>query len=159
MNHPKRQRTDNNELDAYLHLVREFPLRPIRTEAEHDEAIGIVNGLAVHEEGTLGKGRQDYLEALTRFIEDYEDRQHRIDTSDLDPLDLLRHLMDEHHMTVSDLGRLIGSKGVASEVLNGKRRLSKAQIGKLAAHFGVNPGVFLGVTPSKVTRPPKRKSA
>jgi len=159
MNHPKRQSTDNSELDAYMELVREFPLRPIRTEAEYDAAIRLVNGLAVHDEGTLGQGRQDYLEALTRFVEDYEDRKHRIDTSTLGPLDLLRHLTDERRMSVSDLGRLIGSKGVASEVLGGKRGLSKSQIGKLARYFGVNPGLFLEAAESSAARPTKRKSA
>jgi antitoxin component HigA of HigAB toxin-antitoxin module len=51
--------------------------------------------------------------------------------------------MDEHGMTVSDLGRVIGSKGNASEILSGKRQLSKAQMFKLADHFGVQAGLFL----------------
>ncbi len=46
-------------------------------------------------------------------------------------------------MTTSDLGRLIGSKGVASEILNGKRQLSRMHVLKLAAHFHVDPGTFL----------------
>jgi len=50
--------------------------------------------------------------------------------------------MDAHNMTISALGKLIGSKGVASEILSGKRGLSKSHMTILAKHFGVEPGSF-----------------
>jgi antitoxin component HigA of HigAB toxin-antitoxin module len=45
--------------------------------------------------------------------------------------------------TTSELGKLIGSKGVASEILSGKRDLSKSHMTTLAKRFGVEPAVFL----------------
>jgi HTH-type transcriptional regulator / antitoxin HigA len=38
---------------------------------------------------------------------------------------------------------VIGSKGVVSEVVNGKRAISKAQAKALGEFFNVNPGVFI----------------
>jgi HTH-type transcriptional regulator/antitoxin HigA len=51
--------------------------------------------------------------------------------------------VEANNMTVSELGEVLGSKGVASEVLNGKRSLSKAHILKLARRFHVDPSLFL----------------
>jgi HTH-type transcriptional regulator/antitoxin HigA len=50
--------------------------------------------------------------------------------------------MDENDMTVSDLGQLLGSKGNASEILSGKRSLSKAHMATLARRFAVNVSLF-----------------
>ena len=66
-----------------------------------------------------------------------------IDLSALKPVDVLKHLMDAHDMSTTALGKLIGSKGVASEILSGKRGFSKSQMVTLAKHFGVEPALFL----------------
>jgi HTH-type transcriptional regulator/antitoxin HigA len=55
--------------------------------------------------------------------------------------ELLRYLMAEHELTQSDLPEL-GSQGVVSEILNGKRELNARQIAALAKRFGVSPAVF-----------------
>ena len=127
--------------DRYLDLVRRFPLRPIRTKAEYARATGVIDGLAVREERTLSRDERDYLETLALLVEEYESR-HRPAATPAEPLDVLRHLMEAHGMNTSDLGRVLGSKGVASEVLNGKRSLSKAHMAKLAEKFHVDAGVF-----------------
>ena len=57
--------------------------------------------------------------------------------------------MEVHGMTSGDLGKLIGSKGVASEVLNAKRSLSKSHMGILAEHFAVDVSVFFSVNRAK----------
>ena len=51
--------------------------------------------------------------------------------------------MAQNGMTTTDLGALLGSKSVASEVLNGKRPLSRANVFALANRFCVEPGLFL----------------
>jgi len=55
---------------------------------------------------------------------------------------MLRYLMDEHGLRQSDLSE-IGSQGVVSDVLHGKRQLNARQIRALAKRFGVSPAVFL----------------
>jgi HTH-type transcriptional regulator/antitoxin HigA len=51
--------------------------------------------------------------------------------------------MEENEMSTTDLGYVLGSRGLASEVLNGNRGLSKTLIRKLADKFGVDPGLFI----------------
>jgi HTH-type transcriptional regulator/antitoxin HigA len=126
--------------DDYLKLIREFPLKPIRSAKEHRIAQAILDRLVGRE--NLSRGQRDYLEGLVRFVQDYEHEQAHAQLKNLPPLDLLKHLLEENHLTTSDLGEILGSRGLASEVLNGKRGLSKALISKLAHRFGVEPSLF-----------------
>jgi hypothetical protein len=52
-------------------------------------------------------------------------------------------MMEHRVMSSSELGGLLGSRGAASEILHGKRGISKMHMAKLAAHFRVDAGVFL----------------
>ncbi|MEZ5673387.1 MAG: hypothetical protein R3E08_13840 [Thiotrichaceae bacterium] len=56
--------------------------------------------------------------------------------------DILTFLMEEHHLTQSDL-REIGTQGVVSEILSGKRKLNLRQIRLLSQRFHVSPEVFI----------------
>jgi HTH-type transcriptional regulator/antitoxin HigA len=123
-----------------MKLIRQFPLRPIRNDADFDIATDVLGRLAVRIEGTLDPGEQDYFEVLTELVSQYDDL---FPVEKSDPIDILKYLMEEHRLNVTDLGRLIGSKGNASEILSGKRQLSRAQMFKLAERFGVKPGLFL----------------
>lgn len=128
--------------DGYLRLVMEFPLRRIRTRKEHEEAVGFLAELGIR--GEKQAGTEDYIETLAQLVDDYEkDAAMKVDLSHLTPVDALRHLMEAHGIGVSALGRIVGSQGTLSEVLAGRRELSKAMIRKLAAHFGVSPALFL----------------
>ena len=128
--------------DRYIELVRRFPLRPLRNEADYARATQILDGLAVREEGSLSRDERDYLETLALLVEAYDADQPAGPPAE--PVDVLKHLMEARDMNTSDLGRVLGSKGVASEVLNGKRSLSKAHIARLAETFHVDVGVFFG---------------
>ena len=57
-------------------------------------------------------------------------------------VEVLRYLMEEHGLRQSDLPE-IGSQGVVSEILNGKRDLNVRQIRELAKRFHVAPAVFI----------------
>jgi HTH-type transcriptional regulator/antitoxin HigA len=126
----------------YMKLVRKFPLRPIRSKRELDRAIKIAGHLATYVEGTLSRGEQDYLDALTVFIEDY-DRRHMADMPSVTPVAMLKHLMEERDMNISDLGRVIGSQSNASLILSGKRAISRRTMRLLSEHFRVSAGVFV----------------
>jgi HTH-type transcriptional regulator / antitoxin HigA len=60
------------------------------------------------------------------------------------PRSILLHLMEEHDLKQADLVGVIGSRGVVSEVVNGKREISKAQVAALARLFHVDVGLFIG---------------
>ena len=127
--------------DEYLELVKQLPLRPIRREAEYDAAAALLDTFVLRAD--LSDGQRDYVEALSLFIEDYDRRHNVFDTAGRTPLDMLTHLMEANDMSVTDLGGVLGSKGVACEILHGKRSLSKSHIYKLAERFHVDPGLFL----------------
>jgi HTH-type transcriptional regulator/antitoxin HigA len=81
------------------------------------------------------------LSLLVLLIEDYEERHHSLDAST--PHSRLRHLMEARGLAQKDIWRLLGSRGVASEVINGKRAISKSQAKRLAEFFHVTPDLFL----------------
>lgn len=129
--------------DDYLDLVKQFPLRPIRSQAEMATAGAVLDRLAGRDD--LTPGQRDYLEALVRFVREFEEQTVRATLGRLTPVEVLKHLMRENRMNTSDLGAVFGSRGLASEVLNGKRGLSKTLIAKLAKRFRVDPILFLDV--------------
>jgi HTH-type transcriptional regulator / antitoxin HigA len=59
------------------------------------------------------------------------------------PLEVLQHLMEEGDVKQSQLREVFGSKGIASEVINGKRGISKAQAKALAKYFHVPADLFI----------------
>ena len=111
--------------DRYVELIRQFPLRPIRSDDELDEAIRVVDSLVGRP--ALAPEEQDYLLVLSDLVERYEAEAHPI--APLSDADMLQHLIE--------------AKGVPqTEVLSGKRSLNRTHIGKLARYFAVSPGVF-----------------
>jgi len=136
----RRNRADRDE---YLELVQQFPPRPIRDEVQYDATVAVMNKLVVRDEDTLTDAEADYLLALTRFVEDY-DQQHLLPKRKArSPLDRLKYLMKESGMSTADLGRLLGDSGLASRIVRGDRELSKTHVRLLSEHFRVNAGYFL----------------
>lgn len=129
---------------AYQALINAFPLRPLRSERDYDDAIAVLDSLAVRPEGSLDRGEQDYFDTLTLLVEAYDREHHDPGTKPRDPISMLAYLMDESGMTQASLGRLLGNRALASLILNRHRELSKAHIRKLAGHFKVSPALFLG---------------
>ena len=80
------------------------------------------------------------LDTLGTLIHAYEEDHHPI--PECSGADVLRFLMEEHGLTQSDLPE-IGSQGVISEILRGKRELNVRQIRALATRFHVSPAVFI----------------
>lgn len=116
------------------------PLFKIETEPEHDQAVERLNGL-VDEVGTEEEHPLYFLlDTLGTVVHAYEERHYRMPASG--GADVLRFLMEEHDLTQSDLPE-VGSQGVVSEVLSGKRELNVRQIRGLSERFGVSASVFI----------------
>lgn len=127
---------------TYEELIAEFPLRPIKNERMNDRAGKIAGDLALHAEA-LSRGELDYLDVLTTLIEIYEAEHHAIDTSDLTPVDFLRHLIEENGLTLSRLADETGIKvSTLSLILSGKRKMNVRHMNELAKRFGVNTSLF-----------------
>lgn len=80
------------------------------------------------------------METLGSLIEIYEAQ--KIPEIEGNPIDSLKALIEEHDINQSDLSE-IGSQGVVSEVLSGKRQLNIRQVKALSKRFNVSPAVFI----------------
>ena len=129
--------------ESYLELARAFPLVPIGSEEQYDASIAVLDSLTVRDESSLDSGEAAYLAALTQFVQDYERERHAILVKPLPPLEMLQHLMKQSGMTAADLGRIVGNRGLASQILLGKRAMSKSNIRKIAEYFHIEPGKLL----------------
>jgi HTH-type transcriptional regulator/antitoxin HigA len=58
------------------------------------------------------------------------------------PLDIIRHLMEAHKLRQKDLVDVFGTESIVSDVLNGKRNLTKEHIRRLSTRFHVSWSVF-----------------
>ena len=131
-------------LPSYLKLVRQFPLRVIRNDAEYDAAIGVVQKLALRGEDALDDGESDYLYALTSLVETYENEHYPIGPDGLRPHERLKWLVKEANLPQAELARLLGvSQTLVSLLLSGKRELTVAHIRKLSERFHINPRYFM----------------
>jgi HTH-type transcriptional regulator/antitoxin HigA len=121
-------------------LAALVPLHAIRTDADYDKAVTVLNQLldagAADELSPLA----DLTNALGSLIGDFEDVNNS--PQEVAPAATLRFLMEQHNLTQSDLPE-IGSQGVVSEILRGKRDLNVRQIKKLAGRFHVPAAVFI----------------
>ena len=125
---------------TYGGLVALLPPRPIHEDVDLANATEMIDRLAGF---GLNADQEDYLDALSTFVEAYEAERFPIDDSRITPLEALKTLVDEHGMSASDLGRLLGNRTLGAAILSGRRSLSKTHIRKLAEHFKVEPGLFL----------------
>ena len=125
---------------TYQGLVAVLPPRPIQDEVDLANASEMIDRLAGF---SLNADQEDYLEAISTFVEAYEAERFPIDDADLTPLAALKALLAQHGLTASDLGRLLGNRTLGAAILSGRRSLSKAHVRKLAEHFKVEPGLLL----------------
>src|SRR6266571_4587567 len=126
--------------ELQTHWTAVSPLLSIRNEHEYDLAVARLNGL-LDEVGTDEQHPlYTLLDTLGTLIHAYEEEHLPIPESS--GIDVLRFLMEEHGLTQSDLPE-IGSQGVVSDILRGKRELNVRQIRALAKRFHVSPAVFM----------------
>jgi HTH-type transcriptional regulator/antitoxin HigA len=123
----------------YLHL----PPQPIKSRKMHhgySEAIRIL----MRESGTLDADSRTavdrYLSAAIPFIELYEKREFPIGPAT--PEEMLKFLMGQHDLSQYDLAKELGGQPVVSQILGGKRRLTREHIERLSKRFGVTPATF-----------------
>jgi HTH-type transcriptional regulator/antitoxin HigA len=126
--------------DTYMELVRQFPLKTIKDDDEHEQAANMISELMGRD---VDSGAGDYLDALLVLVNKYEDEHHPIDET-MTPQQVLRSLMESSKLSQADIGRIIGSESAVSMFLKGDRNLSKTQIKKLADRFKVDASLFFG---------------
>lgn len=101
-------------------------LKPIRTEAEHAEALADIERLWDAQEGS---SEADHLEVLVVLVEAYEKTHHTIDMPD--PVSFLEYVMDSRGLTRKDLEPYLGPRGRVADILTRTRPLSIGMIRRL----------------------------
>src|SRR5215470_6519862 len=93
-------------------------IRPIRSEADYDAALSEIERY-FEDEPKTGTPEADRFDLLALVIEDYERKHWPIEPPDT--IDAIRYRMETGSYTQADLGRLLGSRQRASDILTRKR--------------------------------------
>jgi HTH-type transcriptional regulator/antitoxin HigA len=130
----------NFDNKTYSQLLAEIAPQVIETEEEYERLLKVAEFLTFKKNLTPEERALDKL--IVRLIEDYEEENYPMDEST--PHDILLHIMESSGIRQADLVRILGSSsGVVSEVVNGKRSISKAQAKALGEYFKVSPSLFI----------------
>jgi HTH-type transcriptional regulator/antitoxin HigA len=122
-------------------LAAEVPLRPIRSEREYKAAVRAMDELLDAGGADESDVLADVVALVGGFVAEYEERKAHV-LPEATGVEVLRFMMERDALRQSELPE-IGSQGVVSEILRGKRDLNARQIRALAQRFGVSPATFL----------------
>jgi HTH-type transcriptional regulator/antitoxin HigA len=111
-----------------------------QTDEDLEKLISLADYLMDHTQGQADHPLLGLLDLVGTLIADYE--QQHIPEPEGTPIGCLKYLMQEYDLKQKDLTEL-GSPGVISEILSGKRELNKRQIKALSQRFGCSPAIFI----------------
>jgi len=109
-------------------------IRPLRSEAAYDAALREIERY-FEKEPKPGTPEADRFDLLALVIEDYERKRWPIEPPDT--IDAIRYRMETGGYTQADLGRLLGSRQRASDILTRKRHLTIGMAWKLHREWGI----------------------
>lgn len=125
---------------VYGSLLEKYQPKAITSESEYQRSLEVIDNLMSKGED-LSPEESTLLETLAILVEAYEESEFPMPASS--PINVLRHLMEVRSLKQADLVKVIGSKGVVSEIVNGKRSISKSQARELGNFFNVSPALFI----------------
>ncbi len=130
------------KLTAYDSLLLKYKPRPIRNEREHRRALRHVEELIGRHGPSPPRAEGELIAVLSTLIESYEVAMtpRRKPT----PAETLQHLIEAKEVTRAEVARATGiPRSTITNVLSGRRQISKENVIRLATYFHVDPGVFL----------------
>ena len=134
------------ELTRHFRAIsKHVPLRPIRSVADYDSAVESLNGLLDAGAADETHPLADLAATLGELIGDCDSVHYP--GIDVAPSKMLRFLMGQRGLKQTDLAAELGSQGVVSELLNGKREPNLRQMRDLARQFAVPVAAFIADPP------------
>lgn len=112
----------------------------IETKKELERVEGIIGNLLKKGE-SISPEEDKLLDLLSNLVEEYEEEHFLFPK--VPPNEIVRFLIEQNDLKQNDLLDVFGSSGITSEVVNGKRSISKAQAKKLASFFKVSVELFI----------------
>ncbi|ETX07151.1 helix-turn-helix domain-containing protein [Candidatus Entotheonella palauensis] len=126
---------------TYQDLVSWYPPMVLEIEEEYDQAVEVAKKLSLYE---LNDDQEKYFDTLCVLIQAYED-QNPFDWPTISGIDILKSLLEDQGMSISDFSRLIGvHRSMGTRILKGERNLTIPHIKVLCDRFKVGPECFLG---------------
>lgn len=126
---------------AYSRLLMTAHPGVVKSDAENDRLLSIVETLMAKGEHRLSAEENALLDLLLNLVHDYERRRYPIPPSP--PHEMVGYLMEQRGLSPAELVPVLGTRSRVSEVLAGKRGVSKEQAKKLATFFEVGVELFL----------------
>lgn len=134
-------RTRKLDPRRYARLLAQRLPTVVRTEKENEEMLAAIWELMKKEEDKLSAEELALLELMSVLVERFEEEHYQI--PDSPPHRILQHLMEARDTKQADLVPILGGRGRVSELVNGKRAISKTQAKALANFFHVSAELFI----------------
>jgi HTH-type transcriptional regulator/antitoxin HigA len=129
-----------NLLPAWENFRAATDIAPIRDKRHYLRMTKILEAVLDETQGNEKHPAVGLVDIISDLIENYEARHHPL--PDVSGVQALKFLMEQHGLKQGDLTEL-GSQGVVSEILTGKRELNIRQVRALSTRFGVSAETFL----------------
>lgn len=128
---------------TYQDLMSWYPPMVLDTEEAYDQAVEVAKKLSLYE---LNDDQEKFFDTLCVLIQAYEG-QHPFDWPQMSDIDILKSLLEDQGMSISDFSRLIGvHRSIGTRILKGERHLTIPHIKVLCERFKVGPELFLNGT-------------
>lgn len=126
--------------NAYAQLLASTLPTVIETEEQNDRLLALAEAL-INKGKNITLEETELLKLLSHLIQEFEQKFYQ--PGEASPREVLMELMAANDLKQADLVSIFGSKSVVSEVVNGKREISKAHAKSLAEYFHTSTDVFL----------------
>jgi len=129
------------DLKRYGRLLARALPKVIKTEEENERTLAVIESLMEKGERNMTPEEDALLELLTNLVHDFEEKAYPVPKSS--PDEMVAFLLEQRRLAPKDLWPVVGSKSRVSEILAGKRPITKEQAKKLAEFFHVGVGLFI----------------
>jgi len=129
------------DLKRYGRLLARALPKVIKTEGENERTLAVIESLMEKGERNMTPEEDALLELLTNLVHDFEEKAYPVPKSS--PDEMVAFLLEQRGLTPKDLWPVVGSKSRVSEILAGKRPITKEQAKKLAEFFHVGVELFI----------------
>ena len=125
--------------ETYGRLLAQTLPKVIETNEEFDRYVAVMEGLD-RRFSALSPEERTLRTLLEHLIEEYDSK---IELPEVEPHEMVQHLMEARGLRQADLVAVIGTRAQVSDIVTGKRGISKAHAKKLAEFFKVRVEVFI----------------
>ena len=135
--------TSTIDLDTkrYGRLLAQALPAVVKSDDENNRMLAIIEGLMAKGEENLTAEEGALLELLIDLVHDFEEKHYPLPSSP--PHQMVAFLLEQRGLKPSALWSVLGSKSRVSDIMSGRRAISKDQAKKLAAFFHVGVGLFI----------------